>query len=138
MSTSAANHADAIGNEKERDAVEKPSRMAPPRCPKIAERAIKVRASDENSCRQPGIAPAGERATKQGESAHEPIERAEMQEARHEDTERTGHPRRGEITERFDHAPLHQDSMDNGDAAANHSRQHQGTIVLIHNHTPLY
>jgi hypothetical protein len=47
-----------------------------------------------------------------------------MQEARPEDAEGTGDPPRGEILERFDQAPLHQDSMDNGDAAANHSREH--------------
>jgi hypothetical protein len=76
----------------------------------------------------------------QGESAEEPVERAELQEYRHEPSDRGGCPlvREKERLNRSDHKPLGQDAVSNRYAVSDDPGHRQGSVLPIHDHTPLY
>ena len=90
--------ADAVDDENERDGVEHPARMTTARRPKVAE-VEQVGAADEQARRQPRLLLERVCSDDQGEAADEPVERAELQEQRHEPSDRSGDPPVRELLE---------------------------------------
>ena len=66
--------------------------MTAARRPKVADSAIQVEAADEQASREPGVLLEPTCSGDQCQSAEEPADRAEMQEQRHEPSDRSGYP----------------------------------------------
>src|ERR1700730_7581670 len=114
--------------------------MAPARSPKVAESAEQIGAADEQARRELGVAIEPDGSGDQGEAAQEPDDRAEMQEPRHQPSDRSGYPPVAEKKrlDRSHHEPLGQDAVNHRGSASDDSRQPQGSVLPIHDHTPLY
>jgi hypothetical protein len=114
--------------------------MLPARPPKIAESAEQVGAADEQARRAPGVLVEPDGRGDQGEAAQEPDDRAEMQEQRHQPSDYRGCPPIVEKKrlDRSHHEPLGQDAVNHRGSASDDSRQPQGSVLPIHDHTPLY
>jgi hypothetical protein len=87
---SAAEFADTEDDQNERGCHEHPARMATARRPKVAESTKKVEAANEYTSCEPCVLLEAVCSGDQGEPAEEPADRAEMQEQRHEPSDRSG------------------------------------------------
>src|ERR1700730_247414 len=89
---SAAGFVGAVDDEYQRNCIEHPAGMTTARRPKVAESAIQVRAADEQGSRESCVRREPVCGGDQGEPAEEPVERSEVQEPRHEPSDRRAHP----------------------------------------------
>ena len=132
----------AVNDQNESDAVERPARMEPPMSPKVAKGPKQIRASDEHGRREPRLTTEGGGGDDQGQTAQEPIERAEVQKARDQPPDRRRDPPFRQTFERRDHQSLRQDAVDHRHAASDRPGRGERGVVRIHlripDHTPLY
>src|SRR6266446_1073675 len=131
---SAPGSVDAEGYQNECDRVEHPANMSTARRPKVAERPIQIGAADKQAGREPCVLLEPDCCGDQGESAEKPVERAEMQQPRHDPSDRSGHPfvREKKRLEWPDHQPLDQDAVNHRYAASDGPSQSQGSVLPSH------
>src|ERR1700730_5981954 len=130
---SAAGFVDTEDDQYERSWHEHPAGVKAARHPKVAERAIQVETSNEQASREPCVLLEPECSGHQGESAEEPGDRAEMQEPRHEPSERSGHPLVRK--KRPDHEPLDHDAVKHRYGASDAPSETQASVLPSHAHT---
>ena len=106
--------------------------------PKVAKGPKQIRAADERGRREPRLKIEGDCGDEQSQTAQEPIERAEVQEARYQPPNRRCDPPIRQAFERRDYQSLCQDAVNHCHAASDYPGRGERGVVRIHVHTPLY
>ena len=132
--------ADPEGDQNQRSRHKHPTGMEAARPPKVTESAKQVEAADEHAGREPRVPLQPPCGGNQRQSAEEPADGAEVQEQRHQPSDRRVYSPVGEreLLKRLDHQSLDEDAVDHGHTASYDSSHCQRDVLPIHDRTPLY
>jgi len=124
--------AKTVDYEKDGNGIENPTHMAASGRPKVAERWVQIRASDQQARRQPRFPPERIYSDEQCKPANKPVERAEVQERRHQPSDRLGKLPRGELVNGPHHLALRNGTVNDRGRATHDPSYNQCGIMQIH------